>query len=316
MTFHPVIHGFYRYTDIIFVWHTAFQDRPIIETALKAFISPHCVTRKDHPFNKDGKGVEFWMGTLPNGEQRLLYSSAQVEYARYWLKEMGFTNGELIPIPDSSYLLRPGSELQAISPVYFDTYEKLKDAQKDVEKNNKRLKRSHNAYTGRIQFERIRNSWNEKIGTWCAIDFEWWEMYHTDLTEVGLSSVTFENGLEIATNRHLIFKENRLCRNGKYSPDNRDHFLFGQSQTLPQKQIAEELKSYLQTASEKGPVFLIFHDQKGDIKCLRETGVELDGLSGDLPEIAPSSGLFSIDTGSGRDRAIHRAATGRRLLVR
>ncbi|KZS97943.1 hypothetical protein SISNIDRAFT_546969 [Sistotremastrum niveocremeum HHB9708] len=265
MTFRPVIHGFYRYTDIIFEWHTAFQDRPVIERALKAFISPHCVTRKEHPFNKDAKGAEFWMGTLPNGEQRLLYSSAQVEYARYWLKEMGFTNGALIPIPDSSYLLRPGTELQAVSPVYYNDAAKLKNATKDVDKNNKRLKRIKNAHTGRIQFERIRNAWNEKVGTWCAIDFEWWERQPNPMTEVGLSSVVFENGLESTASRHLIFQENRLCRN-IYSPQNREHFLFGESQTLPKKQITGELDIYLRTASARGPVFLIFHDQTGDIK--------------------------------------------------
>ena len=58
-------------------------------------------------------------GTLENGEARLLFSSAQVEYIRYWLHTMGLTK-ELIPLPYSDCLLT-SSRLQNHSPVIFKT---------------------------------------------------------------------------------------------------------------------------------------------------------------------------------------------------
>lgn len=46
-----------------------------------------------------------YAGTLAlNGKLRLLFSSAQVEYIRYWLHDMGFTKNKL-PLPSSEYLL-------------------------------------------------------------------------------------------------------------------------------------------------------------------------------------------------------------------
>lgn len=58
-------------------------------------------------------------GTFENGEMRLLFSSAQIEYMRYWLHATRHT-AEPIPIPSSEYLIRPG-DLRNVSPdVYSD----------------------------------------------------------------------------------------------------------------------------------------------------------------------------------------------------
>jgi hypothetical protein len=67
-------------------------------------------------------------GTLENGEARLLFSSAQVEYIRYWLHAMGFTK-ELIPLPYSDCLLT-SSRLQNHAPVIYKTGTELRNALK------------------------------------------------------------------------------------------------------------------------------------------------------------------------------------------
>jgi hypothetical protein len=65
---------------------------------------------------------------MENGESRLLFSSQQVEYMRYWLHAVGFTESR-IPIPSSSYLLTESS-LKSTSPVTYKTGAELKAAVK------------------------------------------------------------------------------------------------------------------------------------------------------------------------------------------
>lgn len=67
-------------------------------------------------------------GTLPDGESRLLFSSKQVEYLRYWIKAMGLVD-RLIPLPNSDYLLTR-EILSTVSPVYFKNAGELKNIQK------------------------------------------------------------------------------------------------------------------------------------------------------------------------------------------
>jgi hypothetical protein len=75
-----------------------------------------------------GQSSLYRSGTLENGEARLLFSSAQVEYIRYWLHAMGFTK-ELIPLPYSDCLLT-SSRLQNHSPVVYKTGIELRNALK------------------------------------------------------------------------------------------------------------------------------------------------------------------------------------------
>ena len=56
-------------------------------------------------------------GTFPNGQSRLLFSSAQIDYVRYWLHAMGLTETE-IPLPYSNCLLLESS-LRQVSPISY-----------------------------------------------------------------------------------------------------------------------------------------------------------------------------------------------------
>ena len=78
-------------------------------------------TMRDHP-------PHFGTGTLPDGESRLLFSSKQMEYLRYWIKAMGLVD-RLLPLPNSDYLLTRDI-LSTVSPVYFKNPGELKSIQK------------------------------------------------------------------------------------------------------------------------------------------------------------------------------------------
>lgn len=118
---------------------------------LKAILAYDALVHPDHPLRLEGKdGIELSIGahspsrlpvpksrntaidrsrctgTLHSGEARLLFSSAQVEYIRYWLHAMGY-HKELIPLPYSDALLT-ASSLQNHAPVIYKTGSELRGA--------------------------------------------------------------------------------------------------------------------------------------------------------------------------------------------
>lgn len=66
------------------------------------------------------------LGQFHTGETRLLFSSAQVDYARYWLHAMGLTK-TMIPLPYSDCLLTNG-ELKNITKVEYKDGGSLRSA--------------------------------------------------------------------------------------------------------------------------------------------------------------------------------------------
>jgi hypothetical protein len=157
-----------------------------------------------------------------DGETRLLFSSKQVEYLRYWLHAMQITP-TLIPIPHSSYLLTDFG-LRTVSPVTFSSAFAIKIAMKNIEKSNKRLKGTDPFIRSRrLYFELVRKFWSERAGTWVAIDFEGWERDHSLITEFGWSSIRWdEDGVDVRECGHIIVKEHQTYYNGTYVPDERD----------------------------------------------------------------------------------------------
>ena len=65
-------------------------------------------------------------GTFATGESRLLFSSAQVDYIRYWLHTMQLTK-DVIPLPYSDCLLTE-SNLRNVSPVVYRDGGSLRNA--------------------------------------------------------------------------------------------------------------------------------------------------------------------------------------------
>ena len=71
---------------------------------------------------------------------RLLFSSAQIEYMRYWLHATRHT-AEPIPIPSSEYLIRPG-DLRNVSPDVYNDANILKRAIKVRLRDRPRTRKS------------------------------------------------------------------------------------------------------------------------------------------------------------------------------
>ncbi|EGO01874.1 hypothetical protein SERLA73DRAFT_150940 [Serpula lacrymans var. lacrymans S7.3] len=290
MAISPVITGYYRYTDIWFEWHQALPN-PDDRGPLKAVLAHDALVHPDHPLRR--KDVD---GTLQNYETRLLFSSAQVEYLRYWLHAMGLTK-EPISIPYSDCLLTD-SNLRHVSPVVYKTGGELKSALKKIEKNNKRLKGANPLLnTRRDLFERVRSYWASKRGVWCALDFEAWDRDHTLLTEFGWSLIRWQDDEEIEEQGHLIVKEHRYYTN-TYVPNHGEHFKFGESQIVTRADFKQRIQDLISSLSENGPVYLVFHDNNQDIKYLRSKMVDaqLPELTFLLPDATPSEGMFIIDT--------------------
>lgn len=58
----PVIHGYYRWSDIFYQWAHSHSESSHVRSALKAILSPAALTDEDHPL-RSGEGVEMWIGS-------------------------------------------------------------------------------------------------------------------------------------------------------------------------------------------------------------------------------------------------------------
>jgi len=291
----PTVIGYYRFTDIFFHWHVSLPNQEDV-SPLKAMLAYAALTHPEHPLRKEGaEGIEMHIGTFENGEARLLFSSAQVEYLRYYIHAVGLTK-ELIPLPSSDYLITQSS-MQSCSPSFYSDADSLKKATKTIDKMNRRLKGTGTRLAARrLAFERIRTFWSSHQGIWLAIDFENWDRDHTVYTEFGWSSLHFgEGGKDVEENGHWIVDEYKTYRN-TYVPNHRESYNFGTSEVINKKEFKPRIAKFLNDAKTRGPVFLVFHDPSQDIKTLREIDAPITNLSHLLPDMTPTEGLFVIDT--------------------
>ncbi|KAF9534229.1 hypothetical protein CPB83DRAFT_843895 [Crepidotus variabilis] len=289
----PVITGYYRWTDIWYEWKNVLS--PEDGEAVKAILAHDAITHPDHPLHPGKKGVDLYLGIFETGEARLLFSSKQVDYVRYWLHAMGLTK-ELVRLPYSDCLLT-AANLKTISPIKYADGSALRNAIKDIDKNNKRLKGSDPRLAHkRHVFERIRKVWSEKKGVWFSIDFEAWELDSKMITEFGWSSICWQNKEPAEDRGHLIVEEGLMYMNTQYVKGNRDHYNFGDSQIIKRKAFISMINSMFASLRHQQPVFLVFHDAKQDLKYLNEMKVDLESLSYLIPESTNATGLFVVDT--------------------
>ncbi|KAI0318703.1 hypothetical protein OF83DRAFT_1163334 [Amylostereum chailletii] len=293
---HVLVAGWYRYSDIWWEWAQVVDQEEAYP--LKSILAYEALVDPEHPLRVPGKdGIELSIGTFPSGEARLLFSSAQVEYIRYWLHEMGLTK-KLISLPYSDCLLRKSS-FATLAPVVYKDAAKLKGAIKEIDKLNKKLKKGgadSSLVARRLTFERVRTLWSHKKGVWCAIDFEAWDRDHTALTEFGWSMSWWENGEIVEQTGHLIVEENRNLRN-TFVAQHRWDYDYGTSERVNKVAFKQRVNEILNELFRHESVFLIFHDPSQDLKYLRGKSVEapLEGLSHILPETC-TPGLFVVDT--------------------
>ncbi|KAI0750709.1 hypothetical protein C8Q80DRAFT_1097887 [Daedaleopsis nitida] len=286
--------GYYRFTDIFFEWHQALPNQEDV-SPLKALIAYNALVHPDHPLRKPGvSGLELYRGTFASGEMRLLFSSAQVEYIRYWLHAMQLTK-EPIPLPTSEYLIRQ-SDLEQCSPDVYSDAAVLKRAIKVIEKNNKRLKGADSILAlRRLTFERVRTLWAAKLGTWCAMDFEAWDRDHTLLTEFGWKTVRWVDGEPVREHGHLVVQERRKYLQ-HYVPNHREFYNFGESEDVNKDQFSQRICDMVDEHRASGPLFLVFHGHSQDIKYLKSEAIKALDRTEILSDSPANGEVYVVDT--------------------
>lgn len=95
-----------------------------------------------------------------------------------------------------------------------------------------------------------------------CIDVEAFEFKQSKLLEIGIA---YKDNAGNITAEHLIIADNLKYKNGKYVPNNRDHFLFGQSRTVTLQEAIARVELVLSDAD-----CLVGHSVKDDIDFLRK----------------------------------------------
>ncbi|KAL5508313.1 hypothetical protein ACEPAH_5932 [Sanghuangporus vaninii] len=293
----PACTGYYRYTDIAFHYPKAIADTQEA-SALKLAVHHKALGDPSHPLRAgDERGLELFIGTLFNGQSRLMFSSAQVEYLRYLIHAMGFAKKPL-PLPSSEYLLI-GEKLTNVTTVYLKTPAEIKNAYDKVRKNSRKVRNDAILSRYRDNFEKVRNLYACKKGTWLVVDIEAWTLLQSAITEFGWSYFK-TNGDE--EEGHYIVKKNKNLRNGQYVADaqGRKKYAFGSSFELETEDFKNAVRGLFSKLQESGPLFLVFHDCRQDVELLKNTEYFGDGLTSKLeyllPKDIPDEGTFVIDT--------------------
>jgi hypothetical protein len=116
-----------------------------------------------------------------------------------------------------------------------------------------------------LQFERARACWQARAGTWLALDFEQWERDHTLVTECGWARIRPRD--EARAEGHLVVRyPGGAFYNGTFVPDHRAHYQFGASEEVSRAELAARVGALIADAAREGPVFLVFHDPRDDVK--------------------------------------------------
>ncbi|KAF5342885.1 hypothetical protein D9757_015027 [Collybiopsis confluens] len=133
-------------------------------------------------------------------------------------------------------------------------------------------------------------SWNNKLGTYLAIDFEW-ETFgkETKVTEFGWSRVSWRGSIQHEARGHIAILPETP------SPTSR-RYLYGVTTHMAHAEFcAEVVRVVSESAPKCGPLFLIMHASREDKRRLAEVGLDLSALTPHItPE--PKSGFFEIDT--------------------
>ncbi|GAA5923623.1 uncharacterized protein JCM15063_003707 [Sporobolomyces koalae] len=134
----------------------------------------------------------------------------------------------------------------------------------------------------------------DRQARYIAIDIETYERDHDLVTEVGVAKSTWRNGsFETMQTEHFVVAENKQYRNGKFCPDARDHFHFGTSRTLSSQAIVDFLTAEM--LAPAGPVFLLLHDVRSDLKSLTLLGLALAAFVRTSPLPPPADETSYLD---------------------
>lgn len=147
-----------------------------------------------------------------------------------------------------------------------------------------------------------------------SIDIEAFEFDTKVITEIGISIYDPRENLFTTTpftrNYHLIVSEVLHLRNSKYVCDYKDCFLLGESLVMSLKNCISFVQAlinfYMKPKTEEEKTWsraFVGHNIKGDIKWLRDIGIDFTGMGemdGVIPEIVeqarPNESVYLLDT--------------------
>ncbi|KAF7355399.1 hypothetical protein MSAN_01456600 [Mycena sanguinolenta] len=292
--------GFYRCTDILYHYHESLKNsRDTVQ--LQKILSRDAILHPRHPLaaTVDGQnGIQAYIGTFNDGQARLLFSSAQVDYLRYWMHAMKLTE-QLIPLPYSDCMFLKSS-IASVEPTVFKSLGALSATSKKLGRMNQYLKEHPLLVTRRAAFERVRALWGAKTGLWCAMSFNAWEVDHTALSDVGWAVVRWDASAggetaEVMEGAHLVVEANQKYKKTELE----DGAVY---ETVTKTALKQKLQSlFARIEQHPGPVFLLSNDASGDVKYLRNTfQIPLPDLETELymlptPTSAGSGGVFILE---------------------
>jgi len=154
------------------------------------------------------------------------------------------------------------------------------------EKVKKEKKEDPNQFKEQAKLiERVRTIDNEKL--YLCLDIEAYEFDQKKLTEFGWC--IFKKDGTIVKKKHTNTKEYLKFRNGKHVPDNKDNFLFGNSDVQELAVVEEELKEDIESVN-----YLVGHGIKSDIRYLKSINVNTTKFENMKTKKIPEYGV--IDT--------------------
>ncbi|ORX78785.1 hypothetical protein BCR32DRAFT_269883 [Anaeromyces robustus] len=101
-----------------------------------------------------------------------------------------------------------------------------------------------------------------------CLDIEAYERNHDYLTEFGWC--LFKKNGEIIKKKHAIVEEYKHYKNGRYVPDNKEHYNFGESEIIKLNDIYKELKNDFDKVN-----YLVGHGINNDIRFLKKIKVDV-----------------------------------------
>ncbi|KAA8905700.1 hypothetical protein TRICI_005252 [Trichomonascus ciferrii] len=130
---------------------------------------------------------------------------------------------------------------------------------------------------------------SERSAIFLSLDLEMWERNPSRLTEIGIAIYdpsdqppkTSKSAFPVIKAGHYIVKENFNCYNGRFVPDHKCHFSYGQSLVLSTKDCRRTLDDIVEHYKMKArqgnrTLILVGHDVKGDVSLLRKNGFQFE----------------------------------------
>ncbi|CAG8617597.1 5097_t:CDS:2 [Paraglomus occultum] len=149
---------------------------------------------------------------------------------------------------------------------------------KALKKYNKSAKTAKKLRELRDAYEKARELYNEKKYLFISVDVESYERDHSCILEVGWSiydarkDKSDDPESKPYLDRHFCATEYRHLKNGKFVPDMKDKYMFGETVWANLNSIADQLRGDL-NETEKGTVVFVGHDTKTDVKYLESIGI-------------------------------------------